>query len=354
MTDDSALREHIRAILKEELINRNVVEIETAQAILERLTGWGKLFAYFAAIPAALFILTLVMLGISNYSDFSKLAKDATAQVQAHIDNLQKQSSKADVLAGKTDRLQAAYDILNKHFTNTQALAARVEALAEKVSQLERLALCKSPHQDLAQKLVPGFSKFQQYIAAMGYRAAQDSTVTLCVQDDPTGNAAYCDPEKRTMYVDPKYVKPGILNREYVHHVLFSLLKRRSYPVEIDGFESGLANYFPASFADNPKAVYFYDLEEKHSIPEFGDDRYNLTKIWGSVAWSLRSRIGQARADVLLFRTWNEPRWHESAPSNETLARLIAELAEATDKAAVRQVLADHGFLRSGGAKDHL
>src|ERR1051326_4339381 len=182
---EAVLRARIRSILKDELDDQKVVEIETAQAVLERLTAWGKLFAYFVAISAALFILTLVMLGISNYSDFSKLAKDATAQVQAHIGNLQKQSSKAEILAAKTDKLQAAYDTLKKRFTNTQALAARVEALAQKVSQLERVAFCKSPYQDIAQKLVPEFNKFQQYIAAMGYRASQDCDILLELVSQP-------------------------------------------------------------------------------------------------------------------------------------------------------------------------
>lgn len=62
----------VSAAVASRLKDSKVVEVETAQAIAERLIGWAKTAAIVTGIPLALLAVVLTVLGISNWTDFSK------------------------------------------------------------------------------------------------------------------------------------------------------------------------------------------------------------------------------------------------------------------------------------------
>src|SRR5262245_29627744 len=65
----SEIRPEVMGILREELKERNVVEVETTQAIVSRLLDWSKMFAFFVAIPLGILLLILAGAGIKSYID---------------------------------------------------------------------------------------------------------------------------------------------------------------------------------------------------------------------------------------------------------------------------------------------
>src|ERR1700682_1673392 len=77
---DAELRAKIQAELSQ-LRDQRVVEIETAAAIVERVSGWAKVFAFFVGIPLALLVIVLGGLGVKTFSDFSRMVTDAKAEV---------------------------------------------------------------------------------------------------------------------------------------------------------------------------------------------------------------------------------------------------------------------------------
>jgi len=68
----------VRAAVAASLKDRKVVEVEIAESITGRLIGWAKVFGLFAGVPLALLLITLALLGVSNYADFRKKLTDAS------------------------------------------------------------------------------------------------------------------------------------------------------------------------------------------------------------------------------------------------------------------------------------
>ena len=62
-----------------------VVEVETAQAIAERLLSWAKSAAMVAAVPLTLLAIVLTVLGISNWTDFNSRIAQASKAVDAQL-----------------------------------------------------------------------------------------------------------------------------------------------------------------------------------------------------------------------------------------------------------------------------
>src|SRR5438067_1588980 len=78
LSDD--LRAYVDSAVAAKIKDAKVLEIETTQAIVSRLTEWAKLFGYFLAIPLTLLLATLPALGIHRYSDFNTQIAEARKQ----------------------------------------------------------------------------------------------------------------------------------------------------------------------------------------------------------------------------------------------------------------------------------
>src|SRR5438876_4931820 len=66
--------------------DQKLVEWETSQAVVERVHGWAKLFAYFIAIPVAVLLLVLGIAGVKTYEDFKGLVHRAEEQVKPRLE----------------------------------------------------------------------------------------------------------------------------------------------------------------------------------------------------------------------------------------------------------------------------
>jgi hypothetical protein len=312
---NSALRGQVQEIIEQHYKDQKVVEIETTQAIASRLLDWAKLFGFFVAIPAAILLLILSVLGINTYSDFTKqvnLARtDATTQLKAA-------QTGAEKLKSEVDAFEKEYAALRARLPEIAAVQEELKGLSNRVADLEKIGFTPTSKISAESKtqLQRNMSRFQDYLKGLGYRGTAVSIDFDIRQkiDDP-GKIAYYDPGKQLMVIDSGYAADtAVFYREYMHHVL-NLVGIRKFseivPPSFIALESGLAWYFPCSFMDNPtpaKHATSWDLTKKRSFTELRPDRNSAeidgAEIWGGAFWELRQILGKSVADKLLYDAW--------------------------------------------------
>jgi tetrahydromethanopterin S-methyltransferase subunit G len=316
-----SLREQIQVFLKEQTKEQKLLEIETAQSVVTRLSDWGKLFGLVVGIPLALLAVVLTILGIKTYGDFTNSVeaakKEALRQMQAEatakVQEVAKegQALSADIKAIRTEVESNRGDLKN--------LTKRVQGIEEKVEFKSKV----SP--DLQEKLQRALTAYQRYFKKLGYRPTTDHVTVDVSKDAIPGAISYYVPETNTLVIAEAYGNdPDIMLREYSHHVLYSkpTIEAVSNPERTWAYmaiESGLANYFVCSSKDNPAFGETtsqrlqlpgknWSLQNNRRFAELKPGwRYVMSdgaQIWGGAFWDLRQKLGQDVADRLLYRTW--------------------------------------------------
>ena len=114
------LRQQIQHTFAENYKDQKVVEIETTQAIVTRLSNWAKLLGFFVGIPVTVLFLTLGFLGFKNYSDISNLIQAAKEEITPQIDKAKKQTQEAQQkmqeMLQEGSRIEADYDKLRSSY----------------------------------------------------------------------------------------------------------------------------------------------------------------------------------------------------------------------------------------------
>jgi hypothetical protein len=318
-----SLREQIQAVLKEQTKEQKLLEIETAQAVLVRLSGWAKLFGLVVGVPLALLGVVLAFLGIKTFADFSTSVD--TAKKDA-IDKIQKMQADA---TRNVQEVTSAGQALN---ADIKAIRAEVEnnraqltSLNKRVTGIEEKVEFKSEvSPDLKAKLEVALGAFQQYYKRLGFQPATGK-VTVDVSSDPLpGTIAYYQNETNTLVIAKAYASDSdLLLREYSHHVLYSKPSLEATNAEREwaypAIESGLATYFVCSSKDSPAfgaatiqeqklPAKYWTLQNNRKFtelkPNIGSALADGAQIWGGAFWDLRQKLGREVADRLLYRTW--------------------------------------------------
>jgi hypothetical protein len=140
------LKTQVEASLRDKFKDQKLVDIETSQAIAERLHGWAKMFAFFVGVPIALIVLLLGFAGFAKYSDFKRLVASIEEQVkpkieQAKSDAEQAQKTAKDAKADAEDSkkaIESATVEVKKQLGSATDLTKNVKALSERVVGLEQ------------------------------------------------------------------------------------------------------------------------------------------------------------------------------------------------------------------------
>ena len=359
---NATVEERIQEIFDKSYKDKTVVEIETTQAIATRLSEWAKLLGFFVGIPIGLLLLTLGVLGVKQYSDFSNQVANAKSEVTNRLNEAQTEASKLQQAAVKLkadgDALTQKYQELQTQFSSNAALAEQLKTLSAKVDVIgEKLGFTPTSKisSEGKKRLEDAFKKFQDYLKGLGYRALSGSLSIDIREQMLAGTVAYYDPDKRMMVIDSKYATDSsVINREYMHHVLYP----SNIPNEPEkdlapysAIESGLAWYFPCSFAGNPNpspASTSWDLTKKRPFSELHPTLASAitdgTEIWGAAFWELRNKLGQAATDKLLYDAWFKTRIEDLKTSgNAGFARKLTELDPA-HQAEIRAVFTQRGL----------
>ena len=171
---------------------------------------------------------------------------------------------------------------------------------------------------------------------------------------------AYYDGADHTMVIDVRVADdPYVALREYNHHILTSSQASASLNISGRGLESGLADYFAASFLDTPslgeKAAkivgggepYIVTLKQDKSFRELPTPRDPSDQgyvrlagvIWGGAFWEIREKLGRDVADSMIASAWLN--FEVPEQDGRTAAAFVSELltqAEAKEPASVATV----------------
>jgi hypothetical protein len=143
---ESAIHRQIEEEIEKRFKDRNLVDVETTQAIAGRLLSWVKMFAYPAGALIALCLIVLGFFGIERYSDLNTLVtnvekdiKPKVAQATSDAEQAQKTANEAKVEAQDSKKtIETATAEAKKQLGSATELAGNVRALSGRVSGLEQ------------------------------------------------------------------------------------------------------------------------------------------------------------------------------------------------------------------------
>jgi hypothetical protein len=315
---ESYILQQIQVAVRDQLKDQKVVEIEIAQAIAIRLSEWTKLFGFFVGIPLTIFALLLGFLGIRTFADFSHLVEKAQKDATQKLSQAQQE---AQAIKTQSDNLKTEYQRLKTQLGEVSALSQEVKTLSTTVKQIaDRINFkpSKSLTGELQSRLKRSLASYQEYLQKLGYRS-KGGEVDVSIDPNLKDNAYYDGSRNLIVIGEPFAKDTSVVLREFTHYVLTPKKMAGNYPIE-----SGLADYFPCSFANNPlmgekiapflhklygKAFdkpYIRNLENIRNFREVSPGSYpqDVGEIWGGAFWELRKLLGQEAADKLLFSTW--------------------------------------------------
>lgn len=316
------------------LKDAKVIEIETTQAIVSRLTDWAKLFGFLVGIPLALLVTVLSFLGIRTYRDFSSRVRNAKEEALTPLEQTKAEAK----------RIAQAYKDLNAQLEQTSALASQVQALSQKVARIEQVVRFKpsaSLTPELKENLEQSFRNFYTYLKSVGFSLAHPPP-SVSIDPSVETNCYYEQPPKNKIVMSPDLAPyADCALREYIHHVLIDLKPKGFLPAS-NGLESGLADYFPSSFnksSDFGREMWKVfqkrypgvqiptrNLENHRSFSEIrrGQTEYHDEgNVWGGAFWELRQTIGDMTSDKLLLAAWKDLDLSRFAADTKTFPREI-------------------------------
>ncbi|HUP62009.1 MAG TPA: hypothetical protein VNA69_16500 [Thermoanaerobaculia bacterium] len=306
-----------------------VVEIQIAQRVADRLMSWAKLFGFFVGIPLALIAAWLGFLGYKSAADFKALTARLES-LRAELADAEKQ------VALRREQLARLNEL--------DAMQTNLEQLQQKVQRLENVSFSGSGATgDVQQKLEPLLARYQSYLQKIGWTfdGGKPSPIFRIADDSEQGpTMTYYDGRTATMFVGTKYIDETDLTlRAYTHHVL---MQAKAMPHHVPDFELtwraveyGLAAYFPCSFNNTPAfAAKLYgkpsiDLATTRGFDETPRETYKLAEVWAAMLWSIRESHGAETTDRLIFATWRQFRPDPDKTFNESFATALFENAGA-------------------------
>jgi hypothetical protein len=291
---DSMISNAVAARIKD----ARVVEIETTQAIAERILAWAKSAAIVATIPLALLAAVLGILGFSKWTDFSEKINAASADFNKKIDAASADFTKKFDAANTdftkkfdaankdiSEKLEAAqhrahdidelgtalnvqYEKLGQKLSSIPTIQANVSSLQDKfrdlsgkVDQLEQVTfehhgnLPSAIQEHLGEiqtEISKDISDYGSYLHSIGYTPlTKNLSVEISTEDDDN---AYFDGEK--LVIGSNLVRlPDVIYREYTNRMLKEV-NPSSWNIQdwkAVAIISGLGDYFPCSYVGNPK-----------------------------------------------------------------------------------------------------
>jgi hypothetical protein len=173
---------------------------------------------------------------------------------------------------------------------------------------------------ELQQNLESSLQNFKAYLTKLGFSVPPD-TITVKITPGTIVNnqgVALWEPTSHSILVASAFASDEVsVLRQFAHE----LLAPKELPSwDYYAIESGLASYFPCSFANHPivgdKAsdagralLPPQDLSKRRNFGEIRLKDWNSvqndgSEVWGGALWQIRESLGRERADQLIAKTW--------------------------------------------------
>jgi hypothetical protein len=216
-----------------------------------------------------------------------------------------------------------AVDLLNEN-SPTKLSPAAVASLKSGKATLSGFSFSPSSDltPDLQKSLETSLGGFQKYLAALGFTGHSETISVKIAPGIVVDNyTAEYNPATRSIVVASAFAKdePSVL-RQFAHAVFLPGGPGPPGQYDYDAIESGLATYFPCSFANQPvmgekaseagKALLPpSDLRSRRGFGEihlndWGSVQNDGSQVWGGAFWRIREVMGQQDADQLIAGTW--------------------------------------------------
>jgi hypothetical protein len=226
----------------------------------------------------------------------------------------------------------------------------QVRQIAERVEEVAQFAVTGAAPASLKDRLARELSDYRDYMIGLGVDLIGEPP-TVEIPEGDYDNAHY-DGAKNEIVAGRHFASSDVLFREYSHHVLQKVRGQIGLKgQQQDAVESGLADYFPCSYRDDPElgrevAAYLRnrggfdktairDLRNEMRFTDLGSHPVVQAagEIWGAAFWEIRQVLGKDTADQLLLKAWSDVPATDHAES--LLVQKIAELAGAQEQAVL-------------------
>jgi F0F1-type ATP synthase membrane subunit b/b' len=302
---DGNLRREIQATLREDFRDQKLVQLETTEAIAEKLTSWAKLLGFFVGIPIFLTLSLLGLLGFKSYSDISKAIGDATNKISATLQEAQK-------LKDHADQISAEYAKLDTQLQDTSKLAAQVRELSQKVNRIEE-DIKSAPSAKVTENTLRTLRSFQEYMGRLGFKLRNTAPMLVDTAETIPGEGiASFDDDKNTMLLKSESAGDLELVLEaYAEHVLRSQANftklNYDWKAGLPFFAAyrGMGAYLTCSFLGDPKVSYrgVTLSGNTQKLSQIGYEEDGI-KFWGGLFWDIRRILTQLVADKLVVSVW--------------------------------------------------
>ena len=302
--------------------DQKLVDVETTEAIVNRLQSWAKLFGFFVGIPAFIIIIGLTYLGYSKYTDVVATINEAQKkiaqnllQAQEKVNSLQsdvgpkikKAEDDLSVLNARESALKSSLDAAENLAPRLQKLSIRVDQLQEQIVKF-RQSPALGPEQ---QKLITlTLSSFRSYLQKLGLRPP--ATVPTISIGDKESSVSSFTPTTNEIVIGGKFASnPGNYLWAYAAPVLNRSLKPGGeiYVTAI------LSRYYQSSYLENDDNTRFADASKP---------KYN----WYSAFWKIRGSIGKNNADRLFVKVLEGAGPRENEGMDAYMSKLVKATAQ--------------------------
>jgi len=307
------------------LKDQKLVELETAQAVIARIGEWTKLFGYFVAVPLAILVVVLTVLGFKQYSDLVRAVESSKQDLSKQLDAIKSEFAAAAV-AGKTARTEG--DKLNQEIaqirktvdlTQAEKIRSELEHLSARVTGIESRFKVSGAgvSNTLERSLTAALARFADYMEAIGFNAKR-APATVTIAND-VGLNSYYDPLGAKVMVGRELAnvesEPSTVLWAYAQHLM--TLENKAVFSSNNGPAAALVNavpdYFVASHLNEPRIGrgfpgaakgYLRNLDNQRQFDPNVTEPHDVGEIWGGVFWAVRKTAGQAVTDRLVYTFW--------------------------------------------------
>ncbi len=132
---EADLRAQIRTVIREELADQRVVELEVTEKVLGKLSDWGRMLGYFAGIPLAATLLLMGFLGVKKYSDLWQMVAAAESRIGPVI--AQAEATAATVMK-QTEKMKIESQTVEDQISRLKPKISAIEADSARLAGLEK------------------------------------------------------------------------------------------------------------------------------------------------------------------------------------------------------------------------
>jgi hypothetical protein len=266
---------------------QKLVDVETTQAITDRLQTWAKLFAFFAGIPLLLLLSWLSVVGYNKYSDLIASVDKAQGEVQ---EKLKATETKVGGLQDEAVALGQSLQTAKATLATASALEPQVQKLSTKVDALEHVANMSQLKPDTEIRVGSLLLYFRNYLSRVGFRIP---TPIPTIRFDNQAEEMSINVIKNEIVLTPAVEKhPGEALGPYAELLLHALNK----PGANDFLPNVLSCYYASSFDGN----------KPHPPDKSWTPMEKIGRNDALLLWRIRELVGKDEADRFVFSVFDD------------------------------------------------